>query len=109
MIVVADSSPLILLIKIGHVGLFPSLFQTVTVPTEVASELAAPNRPENVREFIAQKPCWLLIKAPARVENIPSLDAGEEAAISLAVELKATLLLIDEQRAAKQLRPAESR
>ena len=96
MLVVADSSPFILLINIGQIGLLPALFQSVTIPPEVAAELARSNRPKAVRDFIGQRPTWLLIASPMAVENISGLDEGERAAISLARELNAELLLIDE-------------
>jgi len=51
---------------------------------------------EIVREFIANRPSWLSIQAPSRDEKIPLLQEGEIAAINLARELKADLLLIDE-------------
>lgn len=101
MLVIADSSPFIVLINIGHIDLLPALFQNVTMPREVAVELAKPNRPLEVRNFIAQQPPWLAIKSPTKIENIPSLDDGEKAAISLAKELKGDLLLIDEERGRK--------
>src|ERR1700722_16923147 len=98
MLVVADSSPFILLNNIGHVDILPALFQTVLIPPEVAAELGKPNRPQIVRDFIANRPNWLAIRSPITLENIPNLDAGEIAAISLAKELSAGLLLMDEQR-----------
>ena len=101
MLVIADSSPFIVLINIGHINVLPALFENVTVPLQVAAELVKANRPQAVREFIAEKPSWLTIKAPASIENIPSLDDGERAAISLAKELNAELLLIDEDRGRK--------
>ncbi len=96
MIVIADSSPLITLINIGHAGILQTLFLEVVIPPQIAAELAAAKRPQAVRTFIAECPPWFRVQAPAVVEPIPSLHEGERAAISLADELKADLLLIDE-------------
>jgi predicted nucleic acid-binding protein len=52
MIVVADSSPLIVLVNIGHVQILPTLFQEVFIPPQIAAELADPKRPQGVRDFI---------------------------------------------------------
>lgn len=84
MLVVADSSPLIVLINIGHTDVLPKLFGEVVVPPQVAAELRQPNRPQRVREFAASPPEWLHERAPAAIEPIPALHAGELAAISLA-------------------------
>ena len=97
MIVVADSSPLIVLVNIGHVQILPTLFREVFIPPQIAAELADPKRPQVVQDFVNAKPPWLRIQAPANVEQIPELHEGECAAISLATELKADLLLIDER------------
>jgi predicted nucleic acid-binding protein len=101
MLVVADSSPLIVLIDIGHIDVLPRLFGQAIIPPEVSLELHQSNRPQAVRDFIASCPNWLHERAPAAVEPIPGLHAGELAAISLAQELKADLLLIDEVRGRK--------
>jgi len=96
MIVISDSSPLIVLINIGHSDILPKLFGKVTIPPEVLSELTQPNRPKMVRDFVAARPAWLQERSPTTVEAIPSLHPGELAAINLARELKADLLLIDD-------------
>lgn len=96
MLVVADSSPIIVLIMIGHIDVLPKLFGQVVIPTEVSTELLHSKRLQNVRDFMTSSPIWLLERTPAAIEPIPSLHAGESAAISLAQELKADLLLIDE-------------
>jgi predicted nucleic acid-binding protein len=98
MLVVADSSPLIVLIDIGHVAVLPVLFGEVIVPPQVLAELNQPKRPQAVRHFAASRPAWLLERVPTAIQPIPALHAGEVAAISLAQELKADLLLIDEVR-----------
>src|SRR5690349_13926285 len=96
MIVVADSSPFIVLITIQRIDLLPKLFGQVVIPPQVSAELAQTNRPQPVRAFISSPPPWLLQQAPSKIEPIPMLHAGEAAAISLAVELHADVLLIDE-------------
>jgi predicted nucleic acid-binding protein len=96
MLVIADSSPFIVLIMIGHIDVLPTLFGKVIIPPEVLAELLNSNRPQDVRDLMRSRPAWLIERAPAAIEPIPSLHAGESAAISLAQELKADLLLIDE-------------
>jgi predicted nucleic acid-binding protein len=101
MLVVADSSPLIVLIVIGQVEVLPKLFREVVIPPEVSAELHHSNRPQAVRDFMSSRPAWLIERIPAVIDSIPSLHAGEIAAISLAQELKADLLLIDDVQGRK--------
>ncbi len=101
MIVVADASPFVVLVAIGHVDVLPTLFREVLIPLEVASELASSRRPPEVTGFIATPPPWLRIRAPSSSETIPGLDAGETAAIALAAEVHAGRLIIDEYRGRK--------
>jgi predicted nucleic acid-binding protein len=96
MLVVADSSPLIALINVGHIDILPQLFGTVIIPPAVISELRDAKRPQAIRSFIERPPIWLIERSPKTIESFPSLDAGEVAAINLALEMKADLLLIDE-------------
>jgi predicted nucleic acid-binding protein len=97
MLVVADSSPVNVLVRIGHVDVLPELFQQVAIPLEVARELSQPRTPQEVRDWINKPPTWLTVRAPAQIEPIARLDPGERAAISLAQELGADFLLIDEK------------
>jgi len=101
MLVVADSSPLIVLIQIGQIDILPAIFREVAIPPEVSRGLVHSKRPQAVRDFMASRPGWLLERAPVTVEQIPALHAGELAAISLARELNADLLLIDEVQGRK--------
>jgi predicted nucleic acid-binding protein len=96
MLVIADSSPLIALVNVGHLDLLPTLFGQVVITPLIAQELADARRPPLVRQVMAQVPPWLLIRGPARTEMIPLLHTGECEAISLACELNADLLLIDD-------------
>jgi predicted nucleic acid-binding protein len=98
LVVVADASPLVGLVKIGQADVLAALYGAVVIPPIVAAELASPNRPAEVRTFATSPPAWLSVKAPARLEAIADLDAGELEAISLAKELAADLLLIDDAK-----------
>jgi predicted nucleic acid-binding protein len=97
MLVVADSSPLNVLICIGHAEILHQLFHNIIIPSEVARELSRPRTPVIVRNFIASSPHWLTVCEPKTVEPIAQLHAGELAAISLANELAADFLLIDDK------------
>jgi hypothetical protein len=100
-IVVADTSVLINLCRVGQGVLLKSLFLEVVIPPEVAAEfvaLAVANPrfsglclPTGIRE---QSPRTIL---PA-VRAAEGLDVGETAALSLAVEIHADAVLIDERR-----------
>lgn len=97
MIVVADSSPLNILVRIECVHVLPELFKVVVIPAEVRAELSERRTPEAVKRFIEAPPGWMRVLSPTQIESIPPLDRGEEAAISLARELSADALLIDEK------------
>jgi len=100
-IVVADTSVLINLCRVGQGGLFQNLFHDVVIPPEVAGEFArlagghprfaGLKLPEGIRQ---QAPASLL---PA-VRAALGLDPGEAAALSLAVEIHADAILVDERR-----------
>lgn len=100
MIVVSDSSPLNILVRIDLIGVLPDLFGEVFVPPAVAAELSHAATPARVREWLAAGPAWLRIKAPARIDpTIDFDDPGEREAISLAMELHADFLLADDRKA----------
>ena len=96
MIVVADSSPFVVLVSIEHDDLFAAEFGEIIIPPQVRAELASPKRSDAVRAFIAAPPSWLHVVAPSSIEPIERLHAGESAAISLAQELRADRIVIDE-------------
>ena len=101
MIVVADTSVLINLCRVGQSGLFRQLFQDVVIPPEVAAEFTrlagsvsrfgGLTLPDGIRQ---QSPTILL---PV-VRAAEGLDSGEAAALSLAVEIHADAVLVDERR-----------
>lgn len=97
MLVVADSSPIVALVNIDLFPLLHTLFEEVAIPPAVARELASPLRPAAVRDTVAHPPEWLKVITPQNVEPIPRIHQGEVQAISLARELAADLLLIDDR------------
>jgi predicted nucleic acid-binding protein len=98
-IVLSDTSPINYLVLIGHVDILPTLFTQVVVPAAVVTELQHRGAPEAVQRWISQPPAWLLIRTPShQVDPNLRLGQGEAEAISLAVELHATLLLMDDRR-----------
>lgn len=96
MIVVSDTSPLNYLVLVDAVHVLPELFREVYVPERVTNELKHPTAPLAVRSWIARPPSWLLIRSPRRIDTTLKLDEGEIEAISLAEELGADHVLIDE-------------
>jgi predicted nucleic acid-binding protein len=99
-LVIADTSPVNYLIQIGHIGILPVLFERVIIPSVVRDELTAA-RPL-VRQWIAAPPPWLDVQATGdfhRDTSLEDLDAGEEDAIILAIQLHADLLLMDDREA----------
>jgi predicted nucleic acid-binding protein len=90
-VVVADASPLIALERIGRLDLLKALFGEVLVPPAVAAEVA----PRLVL------PPWILERAlqqPIAREVLgATLGPGESEAISLALEIHADRLIIDER------------
>jgi len=101
MIVVADTSPLNYLLLLDAIDVLPRLWGTVVVPSEVISELRAPESHAAVREWATRTPAWVRVISPAG--SLPNLDLGrgESAAIQVALELQtvdpAVRLLIDDK------------
>ena len=98
MIVVSDTTPLNYLVLIEAIDLLPKLFNEVYVPAAVIRELSHASTPDRVRSWAARPPKWLTVRSPS--SHLPStakLDAGEADAISLAKEICAPAILIDEK------------
>lgn len=99
MLIVADTSPLNYLVLVRADGVLPKLYQRVLIPPEVLVELTQQGSPAEVKAWAASPPHWLEVRAPASVDAslIALLDPGEAAAISLAKEIHADRLLIDDR------------
>lgn len=100
MIVVSDTSPLRYLVAIGHVNVLPKLYGEVLCPSEVIWECLHLGAPEELRHWAGAPPEWIKIQNPSGqiASTLSRLDPGESAAISLAHEIGAHVLLIDERK-----------
>ncbi len=101
MIVVSDTSPLNYLILTESAHVLPAIFGRVYAPIAVVEELLHPRSPEAVRAWASSPPDWLALQDPTQIDVSLNLGAGETAAISLAIELKADRVLIDERKGYK--------
>ena len=102
MIVVSDASPLIGLAATGHLELLKHLYERVLIPDAVYQELTNSNA-ELPGTAEVQTLEWI-ISQPVHNEMVVralqgEVDDGEAAAIALAMELQADVVLIDERRA----------
>lgn len=96
-LVISDTSPVRALAQLGRLDLLASLYGEVWVPPAVVAELARPRGRGPVVDVAA---AGFVIRAPTDTGRVATLrrdlDPGESEAITLAIELGAHLLLIDE-------------
>jgi predicted nucleic acid-binding protein len=101
MIIISDTTPLRYLAVLGRLDVLRLLFGSVRCPRAVFDECCHPHAPAALRMWMSSAPEWLLVDDdPPADERISSvLDAGEAAAITLALgRMPAVLLLMDERR-----------
>lgn len=97
--VVSDTSPFQYLHRLGLLSLLPEFYDSVWLPSEVADELAVGlARGADVPD-LARLP-WVVVRSatcalPSEVAD--GLDRGESAALALAMELGARLVIIDDR------------
>lgn len=99
-LVVADTSPVFYLLSIDQINLLPQLFGKVFVPDAVRKELSHPATAALVREWTARLPGWveLISVEPLDDAALLPLGAGEREAITVAISMRADLILIDERK-----------
>jgi hypothetical protein len=99
MIVITDTTPLRYLAVLGELEILPRLFGQVVCPMEVLAECRHASAPEVLRLWATKLPDWLKSEqARPADERVAGLGSGEAAAIMLALERGADLLLIDERK-----------
>ena len=99
MLVVADTSPIHYLVLIQHDTILPALYERVVIPPAVLVDLQQSRTPAAVRTWVAHPPLWFKVRQPRQAldaQQFPKLGAGEREAIALALEIHASLLLIDD-------------
>ncbi|MBI3881167.1 MAG: DUF3368 domain-containing protein [Verrucomicrobia bacterium] len=103
--VIADSSPLIGLARIGQIDLLKRLARRVVVPAVVWSEVTQlPNLPGASVVLACQ---WIEIAPPNDGPDqnpFVQLDPGESAALQLAQTIPGSLLLLDDDQARRVAR-----
>jgi len=99
MIVVADTSAISNLLTIGYEWILRDLFGVVIVPPAVETEL---------RVWHPELPAFISVQSPGKASPTPELaqmlDRGEIEAISLALQIHADLLLLDERKGRAEAR-----
>ena len=111
MIVIADTTPIITLMKLQRLDLLEKLFDTVLVPNAVYDELISNSNYLTEAQMVFECPFLKRLEVSDHQSikilcEVIGLDAGESEAIALAEEKHADLLIIDERkgrRVAKQM------
>ena len=102
MLVVSNTSPISNLAIIGRLEFLRRRYAVVHIPVAVADELAALSHPvglQRIKAALADR--WLVLGQLDKTSSpqLPfPLDPGETAAIALACQFKADVLLMDEKR-----------
>lgn len=99
-LVIADSGPIRYLVVIGAIETLPKLYSRIVLPEVVVQEITHQSAPAAVRTWASMLPNWVEVLAGAEKptpELDAVLDAGEAAAITLAKEIHADLVLLDER------------
>ena len=99
MLVVANTSPLIALDRIGKLEVLRHLYGTVLRPQSVVDELNAGQGAYDISRMLRDAE-WIVTKPDPPVMALrKELGAGETAAIALATSLQADLVVLDDLQA----------
>ena len=97
-VIIANTTPINYLILIDQIVVLRHLYARVMIPQAVFGELQDEGTPGKVKEWVTSHPEWLEVRTVlASLDPVLAfLDVGEREAISLAKELQADALIIDE-------------
>jgi predicted nucleic acid-binding protein len=97
-LVVSDTTPLNYLILTGQIDVLPMLFGKILIPPAVIREMRHSLAPARVAAWAGNLPAWAEVRGP-KVDSELGIGAGEDEAISLALELGNVALLLDDSKA----------
>lgn len=101
MIIVSDSSPIMNLACIDRLYILPAIYKEIIIPKTVFKEIVELGEGKPGSESV-KNANWIVVKNCSQFEMMheleKELDSGEAEAISLAIELGAEVLLIDEYK-----------
>lgn len=103
MLVISNSSPLIILCKCDLLGLLKHFFGEILIPQAVYDEVV--HQAKDREQSAAIMSCDFIRVHSSSIEGITfsrKLDRGEQEALMLAVALHADFILLDDKRAQKE-------
>ena len=95
-IVVADAGPLHYLVLIDGADILGKLFDRVLIPVAVRDELRHGSAPSKVLAWINSPKPWLSVETVPHSQPISGLHQGEAEALQLALQTKASGVLMDD-------------
>ena len=104
--VVVNATPIIALALVGRLNLLQQLYDQVIVPPAVRDEILA-GGPGAVGSGQMRQATWIrtvALQDPQRADLLSDLDRGEAEVLSLAQEVGADLVIIDERLARRHAR-----
>lgn len=96
MIIVTDTGPVNYLLLSGQIELIAKLYGQLVVPLAVQRELLHERAPSIVRNWANSPPDWVEVRSASDASKFSVLGPGEREAISLALELTADYVLVDD-------------
>lgn len=96
--VITDTSPIQYLYQIAQLELLPTLYGQIKMPQAVADELAQ-GRDQGISLPDPSFLSWLTLHAvppSILIPNLPNLGAGEREALSLAITIPGSLVILDD-------------
>lgn len=107
--IVADTSPLIVLGRLNQLNILKDLFGTVIIPDTVYLETVVGSKNQSQREAILKaidEHILIVMEPTVKIEFNRRLDLGEQGVLRLAFEKQATAIIMDDKKArneAKQM------